>query len=284
MLIDLHTHSSVSDGTQTSEQLVQAAAASGIDVLGLCDHDTFAGLDAAAAAGQQFGVRVLRGVEISAEVEGASVHLLGYGCRFDDEPLNQELERIRRGRAERIPLLLAKLAEAGLPVDDVLADFVADSPSVGRPHVADAMIAKGYVVDRRQAFDEYLADDGPLFVPRYAVDLLVGLRLVRAAGGVAVLAHPWGRISRDLLRPAVLAELAAAAGLDGLEVDHPDHDRETRAELRELAGELGLISTGSSDYHGRGKTGHELGCNTTEPAALAALAELAQARGGRLTN
>lgn len=284
MLIDLHTHTSVSDGTETPAELVQAAAAAGIEVLGVCDHDTFAGLEAAAEAARQAGVRVWRGVEISAQYQGASVHLLGYGCRDDDVPLNQELARIRRGRTDRIPALLAKLAEAGMPIDDVLADFVADSPSVGRPHIADAMVAKGYVADRKEAFDRYLADDGPLFVPRYAVELEEGLALVRAAGGAAVLAHPWGRVSRGLLGREVLAALVAGPGLDGVEVDHQDHDRATRLELREVAGELGLCCTGSSDYHGTGKTGHELGCNTTAPAVLATLAGLVEQRGGRLTD
>lgn len=281
-MIDLHTHSAVSDGTDSPEKLVLSAARAGVTILGLCDHDTFNGLAAATAIGGEVGVEVLRGVEISAEHEGASVHLLGYGCRADDAALGGELSRIRDGRTGRIPALLAKLAEAGLPVDDVLADIVGDRPSIGRPHIADAMVAKGYVADRTEAFDRYLADDGPLFVARYAVPLVRGLELVQGAGGAAVLAHPWGRISRDYLTVGLLEELAATGLLDGLEVDHQDHDSSTRTELRSLADRLGLAVTGSSDYHGRGKTGHDLACNTTQAVQLERLAALVERRGGRL--
>jgi predicted metal-dependent phosphoesterase TrpH len=283
MRIDLHTHSSVSDGTDAPAELVAAAAAAGLDVVGLTDHDTFAGLDEAGEAGVQLGVRVLRGLELSAEHDGVSVHLLGYGCLVDDGPLNDELAKVREGRVGRIPAMLARLAEQGMPVpEDVLAKYVGGSPSVGRPHLADAMIELGYVADRREAFDTWLADDRPIFVTRYSTDLVTGLDLIRGAGGAAVIAHPWGRVSREQLPPELLAQLAASGKLDGVEVDHQDHDAATRRELRTLAGELGLLVTGSSDYHGTGKTDHDLGCNTTEPAVLAELAARVAERGGRL--
>lgn len=283
MRIDLHTHSSVSDGTDAPAELAPAAAASGVDVIALCDHDTFDGLDEAVAAGTQCGVRVLRGIEISAAHRGVSVHLLGYGCRADDQPLAAELARIRRGRSGRIPAMLANLAAVGMPISpDVLAKHVGASPSVGRPHLADAMIELGYVADRTEAFDVWLADDKPIFVPRYATRLEVGLDLIRGAGGVAVIAHPWGRVSRDQVPPELLAELAASGRLDGVEVDHQDHGAATRAELRMLAGRLGLLATGSSDYHGTGKTDHDLGCNTTSPEVLDAIESRVAARGGRL--
>jgi predicted metal-dependent phosphoesterase TrpH len=282
MRIDLHTHSSVSDGTDAPADLVTAAAASGLDIVALSDHDTFDGLDEAVASGERLGIRVLRGIEISAEHDGTSVHLLGYGCRADDPALDAELARIRRGRSGRIPAMLAKLAAAGMPIDDVLAEFVGDSPSVGRPHIADAMVAKGYVADRREAFDRYLADDGPMFVKRYSAPLELGLDLIRAAGGVAVIAHPWGRVSRDQLPPSLLADLATAGRLDGVEVDHQDHDAGTRAELRALTERLGLLATGSSDYHGTGKIDHDLGCNTTAADVLAEIESRVGARGGQL--
>lgn len=283
MRIDLHTHSSISDGTDSPAELAAQAAASGLDVIALCDHDTFAGLDEAIAAGEALGVRVLRGIEISAEHDWVSVHLLGYGCRVDDPDLNAELARIRRGRSGRIPAMLANLAAAGMPVpEEVLARYVGDSPSVGRPHLADAMIELGYVADRSEAFDVWLADDRPIFVPRYSTPLETGLGLIRNAGGVAVIAHPWGRVSREQLPPELLAELAASALLDGVEVDHQDHDSETRAELRSLADRLGLLATGSSDYHGTGKTDHDLGCNTTAPQVLDEIAARVNSRGGRM--
>lgn len=283
MRIDLHTHSSVSDGTDSPSELVANALTAGVDVVGLCDHDTFAGLAAAGAAGRQLGVRVLNGIEISTEHQGTSVHLLGYGTRTDDPALNAELARIREGRTGRIPAMLAKLEQLGMPIPaEALAAQVGSSPSVGRPHLADAMIELGYVHDRREAFDTWLAEDQPVFVPRYAADLRTALQLVRSAGGVGVLAHPWGRISRDELPAELIGELFTAGLLDGIEIDHQDHDAQTRAVLRGFASESGLLITGSSDYHGTGKVNHDLGCNTTDPEMLARIETLVGERGGNL--
>jgi 3',5'-nucleoside bisphosphate phosphatase len=283
MRIDLHTHSSVSDGTDTPEELVAHAAAAGLDVVGLCDHDTFDGWGSAIEAGTRHGVRVLRGVEISCEHQGASVHLLGLGCRGEDQALLAELGRIRAGRTERVPRMLAKLADAGMPVStEVLYRYVGDSPSVGRPHLADAMIELGYVGDRQEAFNKWLADDKPIFEPRYSSSLPVAIELVRAAGGVAVVAHPWGRVSRDQLPAEYLAELVTSGQLDGIEVDHQDHDEATRSALRALAGSVGALITGSSDYHGTGKKNHDLGCNTTPAEVLAELDRLIGERRGLL--
>ncbi|CAL8978114.1 5'-3' exoribonuclease [Propionicimonas sp. T2.31MG-18] len=283
MRIDLHTHSSVSDGTDAPAELVAEAARAGVDVIALCDHDTFDGLAVAVAAGQRLGVSVLHGIEISAQHHGVSVHLLGYGCRIDDPALADELARIRQGRSGRVPAMLERLSRAGMPVPrEVLDRYVGDSPSIGRPHLADAMVELGYVSDRREAFDRYLADGGPIFVGRYATPLGRGLDLVRDAGGVAVIAHPWGRVSRDELPASLLGRLAASGRLDGVEVDHQDHDPSTRAELRALASGLGLLTTGSSDYHGAGKKDHDLACNTTAPEVLAEIGARVAARGGLL--
>ena len=281
MRIDLHAHSAVSDGTDTPAEFVAAAAGAGLDVVALTDHDTFDGLPAALAAGQTLGVRVVPGIEISTQLGGASVHLLGYGCRTGEPRLLAELELLRGGRDDRVPRMLAKLADLGMPVDAAtLARARGDAPSIGRPHIADAMVALGYVADRREAFDRFLADDGPAYVDRYAVELATGIELVHGAGGVAVLAHPWGRSSRDLLTEDLLALLVDQHELDGIEVDHLDHDPATRAELRALAGRLGVLVTGSSDYHGFGKTDHPLGANTTAPEVLAEIDARISAAGG----
>ncbi len=279
MRIDLHTHSSISDGTDTPSNLVDRARQIGLDVVALTDHDTFAGLDEAVSRGEQVGVRVVRGMELSCSRDGESVHLLAYGVDPAAAELAAEMAKVRGGRMGRLAGVLQRLAELGVPVteEQVLAE-VGESPSVGRPHIADAMVKAGHVADRTEAFDRFLADGGPAHVPRYAVDIGRGIDLVHDAAGVAVIAHPWGRGREQLLPSEALRRLTAEHGLDGVEVDHQDHDRDTRLRLRALADELGLLATGSSDYHGTGKLDHELGCNTTAPEVFEALLDRLAAR------
>lgn len=272
MRIDLHTHSRTSDGTETPAELVASAARAGLDVVALTDHDTFAGLDEAFRAGAELGVQVVGGVEISTELDGHSVHLLGYGCDPAHPELAAELERNREGRSERLPLMCAQLARAGVPVSTEEVLVAADgAPSVGRPHVADAMVARGHVADRREAFDLYLADGKPGYVARYSTPLTRAIDLVHRAGGAAVLAHPWGRGSARILREEVIEALVREHGLDGIEVLHADHGEQERDRLGALAERLGVVPTGSSDYHGTGKKLHPLGLNTTSPQAFAEL-------------
>ena len=270
MRIDLHTHSSVSDGTDEPAELVRRAQQAGLDVVALTDHDTFDGLDVAVAEGERIGLPVVRGMEMSCAREGRSVHLLAYGADPTEPALAAELERVRGGRTGRLAGVLEKLAELGVPVTEaaVMAE-VGLSPSVGRPHIADALVKAGHVRDRTEAFDRFLADGGPAHVHRYAIDVESGIDLVHGAGGVAVIAHPWGRGRERLLPVEVLTRLVEEHGLDGIEVDHQDHDEEARAGLRALVDRLGVLGTGSSDYHGTGKTDHDLGCNTTDPAVYA---------------
>lgn len=269
--IDLHTHSSVSDGADTPTQLMVKAARCGLSVVALCDHDTFDGLAQARTAAATAGVELLAGIEISTKRNGVSVHLLGYGCRTDDEALNAALATVRSGRQDRVEAMLDRLAELGMPIPaEVLAAQVKDSPSVGRPHFADALVELGYVRDRSEAFDLWLGDDRPAFVDRYSLPFEQALQLVHGAGGVTVVAHPWGRASAPVLDAAYLNSLVAAGLLDGIEVDHDDHDQPTRAALAQVARRSGALITGGSDYHGTGmKRGYELGCNTTSAATLA---------------
>jgi 3',5'-nucleoside bisphosphate phosphatase len=266
MRIDLHTHSSVSDGTDTPAELVRKARVVGLDVVALTDHDTFDGLDEAAAEGERLGIRVVRGMELSCSRQGNSVHVLAYGADPASPGLAAEMARVRDGRLGRLAGVLAKLAELGVPVSEaeVMAQ-VGDSPSVGRPHIADALIEAGHVRDRQEAFDRFLADGGPAHVHRYTIQVDRGIDLVHEAGGLAVIAHPWGRGREYVLPSSVLQALARDHGLDGIEVDHQDHDFETRQRLRTVADSAGLLATGASDYHGIGKLDHELGCNTTSP-------------------
>lgn len=266
MRIDLHTHSNRSDGTDTPAELVEKAAAADLDVVAITDHDSTAGWAEAEAAAFRAGITLVRGIEISAMRDGVSIHLLAYGFDPADAALLEELDRILDGRDARLPELLDQLADHDMPltIDDVVAQS-GNAAASGRPHVADAMVAAGYVADRTEAFRDWLYDQGPVYVERYGAPLVEAIGLVRAAGGVTVLAHPWARRGRRVLTPDVLAELAGA-GLAGLEVDHNNHTAEVRAQLRGIAAELGLVVTGSSDYHGTGK-GPEfhLGCNLTAP-------------------
>ena len=266
MRIDLHTHSSVSDGTDTPAELVRKAHAVGLDVVALTDHDTFDGLDEAAAESERLGILLVRGMELSCSRGGDSVHVLAYGVDPANPALAAEMARVRDGRLGRLAGVLAKLAELGVLVSEaeVMAQ-VGDSPSVGRPHIADALIKAGHVRDRQEAFDRFLADGGPAHVHRYTIEVERGIELVHDAGGLAVIAHPWGRGREYVLPSRVLEALARDHGLDGIEVDHQDHDSETRERLRALADGLGLLATGASDYHGVGKLDHDLGCNTTDP-------------------
>lgn len=282
MLIDLHAHSFVSDGTQSPADLVAQAGASGVGVLALTDHDTFDGLPEATGAAAACGVEVLGGVEISAQFAGQSVHLLGYGCRTDDQALLGELARIREGRLQRLPTMLARLASVGMPLSvDQVSAFSGDASSVGRPHVADALVAAGYVRDRDEAFVRWLADDKPCYVPRYAPELADAIAAVREASGVAVLAHAWSKRGRHTLPERVLAEFVTEHGLDGIECDHPDHLPAERATLHALAGRLGVLVTGSSDYHGAGKkAGYALGACGTASEMYERLGGLIAERGG----
>jgi hypothetical protein len=266
MRIDLHTHSSVSDGTDAPAELVRKALGVGLDVVALTDHDTFDGLDEAAAEGERLGLRVVRGMELSCSRQSSSVHVLAYGADPANPGLAAEMARVRDGRLGRLAGVLRKLAELGVPVSEAeVMARVGNSPSVGRPHIADALIKAGHVRDRQEAFDRFLADGGPAHVHRYTIEVDRGIDLVHKAGGVAVIAHPWGRGREYLLPPSALEALARDHGLDGLEVDHHDHDPDARRRLRSLADSLGLLATGSSDYHGTGKLDHDLGSNTTDP-------------------
>lgn len=282
MRIDLHTHSNISDGTDTPTGLVLKAVQAKLDVVALCDHDTFAGLDEAVSAGKRFGVKVVRGVEMSANANGVPVHLLGYGMNVNDPELNAELKKIRQSRRNRIGQICTQLTEAGLDIDEADVFALARSSSVGRPHVADALVAKGYVADRGEAFARWLSAGCPGYVAKYGTELPQAIRLLQAAGGVAIIAHPWGRKSVEVLTGEYLEYLKTQHNLDGVEVDHPEHDQQTRSLLFDLGGRLGFLRTGSSDYHGSGKTDNDLGCCLSRVSAYREIERRVKMRGGQL--
>ncbi len=284
--IDLHTHSLASDGTQTPTELVLAARAAGLDVLAITDHDTAEGWPEAVTAAEECGLELVRGMEISTRHRGDAVHLLAYLPDPEHPGLTEELRRILDGRSSRVPAILERLRGLGsaISIDDVRR-VNPDTTATGRPHVADALVALGEVADRDQAFELFLGEGRPAYIDRYAAPTTEMIALVEQAGGVTVVAHPWGRHGPGNLAVTELAALADA-GLSGIEVDHEDHGPEVRVELRGIARDLGLVATGSSDHHGAGKAGHDLGCNTTAPEEYERLLELAAAaskRSGRAT-
>lgn len=275
MRIDLHTHSSVSDGTDDPGTVVRAAAAAGLDVVGLTDHDTAEGWSEAAAAATDVGITLVRGMEISTALGRASVHLLAYLPDPTYLPLAAALDKILDGRNSRVPAICAKLQSLGFDVtEEAVRRRAADAAATGRPHVADVMVAAGIVANRDEAFERFLNPGRPGYVDRYAVPLSEAIGLVTGSGGVGVIAHPWGRGKSGVLPEATLAGLRDQ-GLVGIEVDHQDHSPETRDALRAIARNLDLVVTGSSDHHGTGKIDHELGCNTTAPEEYERLLELA---------
>ncbi|GAA1396891.1 PHP domain-containing protein [Luteococcus peritonei] len=281
MRIDLHTHSVVSDGTDTPTRLVLKAMEAGLDVIALTDHDTFDGIPEAVEAGKRIGVTVLPGIEMSTNFDGRPVHLLGYGCDPYNRELVAELAKIRVARTGRLKLFADRLTELGMPmtVDDIVAAAGA-SPSIGRPHVADAMVAKGYAEHRDDAFDKWLRQDKPGYVPRYACELGRAIDLIHDAHGIAVIAHPWGRGNEEVLTSAVIERLVVEHGLEGIEVDHPDHDERARELLFQLGARTGLIRTGSSDYHGLGKRNNPLGACLTRDTAYREMLRRIRLRGG----
>lgn len=278
MRIDLHTHSSASDGTDTPGDLVREAAAAGLDVVALTDHDAMSGWGEAQQAADEAGITLVPGLEISTRFHHRGVHLLGYLPDPTHPPLVSELDRILEGRTARTPAIVAALREHGIDIseDDVRRES-GGSVAAGRPHVADALVRLGVVTDRTEAFATLLSPGQPGYVNRYASALEEMIPLVAAAGGVTVVAHPWGRGSRSVLDAEALAGLKDL-GLAGIEVDHQDHSAADRAELRALARDLDLVVTGSSDHHGLGKVDHDLGVNTTDPEQYERLLSLASRR------
>jgi len=271
--IDLHTHSNASDGKQSPADVIRSATEAGLDVVALTDHDTTAGWDEAAVAAQHHRIALVRGIEISCQHEGISIHLLGYLQDPAAPGLIEELERSRESRETRAQRIVERLSQ-DLPLhwDDVL-ERIEPGATVGRPHIADAMMAKGIVTSREAAFAGYLNDRSPYYTSHYAPDPVLAVRLVAQAGGVAVMAHPFAGARGPVVDDSVI-EAMAAAGMAGLEVHHRDHTGAQVQHGLDLAVSLGLFVTGSSDYHGAGKP-NLLGENTTDPVVLQRIESMA---------
>lgn len=271
---DLHTHTVHSDGTTQPEDNVSLAKEVGLAGLALTDHDTVSGWPQMRDACARHGLTFIPGIELSTERDGRSVHLLGYWVDPTDTALTDECDRLRNERSRRATEICELLDAMGVGVDvERVRELAGDAP-IGRPHIASGMIEAGHVPDVQTAFDEYLADGGPAYVPKYAIDPVRGVRLLADAGGATVLAHPG--VSEDgggPVTPGLLDELVAA-GLDGVEVDHPAHDADVAARWRDLAEAHDLLVTGASDFHGERKT-LRIGERTTTAATLEHLRTLA---------
>ncbi len=243
---DLHTHTTASDGLTSPEELVRLAAHAGLQAIAICDHDTVAG-SLQASALPSLPIRIIPGIEMSANVGEDEVHVLGYFLDLESPHLTRALAELRHQRIERMRKFCVRLTEIGLPLDfnDVQAE--SSGESIGRPHVARAMIKRGYVGSVNDAFERYLASGRPAFVPRTDVTPEWSIELIHASGGIASLAHPF-----TIAEPYLMIEHLIDHGLDAIEVEYGEYNASQRTWLRQVAAEFDLLTTGGSDFHGEG--------------------------------
>lgn len=263
MKLDLHLHSTASDGSDSPTRLVEIAAQKGMDVIALTDHDTTGGVKEASEAGKKAGVRVLRGVELSA-FSSYEVHVLGYNIDVDNAAFAQKLSDLRQKRIDRAQMILHKLASFNikLDMDELLA---AGGGSVGRPHIAQLLLKGGYVTSVQDAFERYLGKTGAAFVPSRRLTPLEAVKAIKEAGGLAVLAHPLVFVTKGVIDDLICG--LKDYGLDGIEANYPSHTPQVTALLYELARKYRLIATGGTDYHGKIRP-VEMGSVTWTPDAF----------------
>ncbi|MGL5829425.1 MAG: PHP domain-containing protein, partial [Angustibacter sp.] len=274
MRIDLHTHSATSDGTQSPAQVIASAADAGLSVVALTDHDTTDGWVEAQAAATQHGLSFIPGMEVSTKLDTLGVHILSYLHDPACQELQETISLARKSRVTRARKFVEALSRDFDISWELVCQQVAPGATIGRPHIADALVAQGIVRDRNQAFAEMLHRDSQYYVPYEVVSPIQAISQIRRAGGVAIVAHPLARARGHCLDEATLHEFIAA-GLSGIEVDHRDHSPQDRAWLRSFAERNDLIATGSSDYHGAGKP-NALGENLTHEDDFAELLRRAQ--------
>ncbi len=259
----------MSDGTQSPADVMRAAADAQLDVVALTDHDSMAGLEEAAETAQALGIDFVPGIEVSCRDRGVSIHLLAYWPDPADAGVTDMLTLTRDARVARAQEIVDKIsADYPLSWDHVLM-YAGTAETVGRPHIADAMVAAGLFENRDAAFAEVLAGNSAYYVPHYAPEVIDAIRTLRAAGAVPVFAHP-GADGRGRVVPTSVIEAMAEAGMVGIEVDHRDHTAMQRTRLERIAERLSLVPTGASDYHGDGKE-NRLGENLTTPENYARL-------------
>jgi predicted metal-dependent phosphoesterase TrpH len=249
MCVDLHTHSIYSDGTATPGELVQMASALGLKGLALTDHDTMEGCALAIAAGRQYGVHIIPGLEISCTHGDFSLHILGYGVDPENELLNEKLRQIQDGRQQRNRKILAKLTDINIEISAEELKALSSCGQTGRPHIARLLMAKRIVPDFGTAFRRYLGKGKPGYAERFSFSAAETIDFIHKAGGAAILAHP-GKLDQKMrVQPHLIKELVQRK-LDGLEIYYPTHPKKIQKKLHGLAEQFNLLKTGGSDYHG----------------------------------
>jgi len=263
-LVDLHMHSTASDGTLPVEELMKLAASVGLKTIALTDHDTTAALDTAIAVGRDLGMEVIPGIELSADDNGNEVHVLGYFINYHNDKFQRELEKFRDTRVGRAEAMVKKLATLGLPISYERVLEIAGDAAPQRPHIAEALKEAGYITTVAEAFDKYIGNDGPAYVDRVRITTVESVELIKSVGGLAVMAHPtYVKNLTDVLPPMV------EAGLVGIEVHYGHYDDATVANLLQVANAHYLIATGGSDFHGRPDGGQVyIGEHVVPPAVI----------------
>ncbi len=252
-ICDLHTHSFVSDGSDSPAEVVRRAFEAGLAAFSLTDHDTVAGLPEASAAAVEIGIEFLNGVEFSVRAQRGNMHILGYLFRAGNDEFQQVLQRVQDARAARTPLLLERLRKLGLPVEEQELLRITRGGQVGRPHFARLMVEKGYVKDVSQAFSRYLGRGRPAHVPKSILEPQEAIRAIHAASGLAVLAHPFSLMCSSRRELQGILQGLCHAGLDGMECYYSEHSPAFTRQCLDMCREFNIVATGGSDYHGRAK-------------------------------
>lgn len=248
--VDLHMHSTASDGTLSVDELMQLAAKVGLQTLALTDHDTTAGLDRAVEVGTALKMEIIPGIELSADFSGKEVHILGYFIQYHDQTFQTQLEKFRFNRYGRAQAILQKLADLGMPLAWERILEIAGDAAPQRPHIAEALKERGFVSSVKEAFDLYISNNGPAYVHSERVTIEQAVQLITSVGGLAVVAHP--TYTPDI---NAVVEAAAKAGASGIETHYGLYTEETVADILKLAQQYDLVATGGSDFHGRNDGG-----------------------------
>jgi len=280
--IDLHTHTTASDGSLTPTQLVEAAISIGLEAVAVTDHDTADGVEEALDAGARLGIRVVSGIEISAQLEGGTLHLLGYEIDPLEEGFASGIIRLKQARIDRNPKIIRKLQDLGIPIKLEQVEAKAGGGLVGRPHIAETLLELGAVTTVQEAFDKYLAFDSSAYEHKFRYEPAAAFQLILGAGGIPVMAHPYqtNREGEELRR--LVADLKEL-GLEGIEVHYSHHTPAQTVFYRKLADEFDLVQTGGTDFHGSRKKEIQLGWGKGDLRVPVELLEALDRRVARLS-